>query len=267
MSKKLLTLLTLPCLLFASCKSVKNENAIYSIMNYEEKDMIELKAESVEFMIKEKYSFPLLMFTTQCTYCDKAKENLAKISDDLGIAIYKVEMFTASIDYLVEKLPDYYSVNDSYPFLYFIKEGNVSYKASADELTNLTNAKKMFKSYTINTNIYTVTEKSSYESFKNVNKEYFVFTYDSSVLDEQQIYSKYIFSQAFKSNKKLLIIDKKTAKSDLIAEIYQDLDLSTDDQFDILSYQSSIEGKSVQDTIKYSSETDAKIREFISSYF
>ena len=263
MRKSLFTLIGVASLLFTGCSSVKNKNAIYTFNSYE-KEVIELKATSVENMINENYSFSILMYTEQCSYCNKAKENLSKATSELGFATYQIEMYSTSINYLSEKLPDYYSTEDTYPFLYIINKGQVSYKSKVEDVTNLSNLKKLMKSYSINTNMTVLTKLESYIEYKNANKEYMLFTYDSSLVDEQNIYSNFLFPMAAKSNKKLLIIDKTTAKIELISKIYEDYSVSLNDTFDILS--TTIDGQ-IKTTLRYSSESGSNISEFVKSYF
>ena len=263
MRKGLLSLLICSSVLFSGCKSVKNENAIHSIMSYE-KEVVELKAESVSHMIDERYSFILLMYTEACSSCTKAKDNLSKVSKDLGFATFQIEMYDASIKYLSEHHPQLFNVDDSYPFLYVFDEGSVPYKSKYDDLNNSTNLKKLIKSYSNETKITNMTKLESYNEYKTNNSEYMFFTYDSSVLDEKQVYINYLYPLAMSSNKKLLIIDKMTAKNDLISKIYKDYGLSDDDSFDLLS--TTTDGQ-IKTTLRYSSESGSNISNFVTSYF
>ena len=263
MRKGLFTLLLSSTALLSGCKSVKNENAIYSIMNYE-KEVIELKAESVNLMISEKYSFVLLMYSEGCSSCIKAKENLTKVTKDLGFATFQIEMYDASIQYLSENHPNLFNANNSYPFIYVFNEGSVPYKSKLNDLKNATNMKKMIKSYSIETNITTMTQIDSYNKYKSNNSEYMLFTYDSSVSDEKEVYRNHLYPSAATSSKKLLIIDKMTAKSELISEIYKDYGLSGEDGFDLLS--TTIDGQ-IKTTLRYGSESGSNINNFVTSYF
>ena len=266
MERKLLALLSFVPLHLTSCNSVKNENAIYAIMNGNENDVIELNAESVEYMINEKYSFPLLMYTNQCSYCEKAKENLSTLSKKLGIAAYQIEMYTASINYLSEVFPDYYSKEDSYPFLYIIKEGEITYKSSTSDLTDAFNLKKLLKSYTIETKIYTATDVDNYYRFKG-NHEYVIFTYDSSTYELHHLYSKYLFSIAKTraNGNPILIVDKKTANRELFDAICQDLSISEDEPFDILYWWYGYNGVMGVKMLRYSTASDSEIYSFARS--
>ena len=259
MQKRLFALLSCLIITVTGCDSIKNENAIHSIMN-NEGQVIELKAETVEHMINEKYSFSLLMYTNNCSYCEKAKENLAKLASKDGYATYQIEMYSASINYLSEKLPDLYKVEDTYPFMYFINEGKVSYKSKVEDLIQYTNLKKLIKAYSISTSITNLTTLDYYNIYKKDHAGYLLYTYDSSIIDEKDIYSLYVFPRAVKTDKNVLIIDKKTAKSDLISEIKE----VYGDGFDILSIYSF--GK-IKTTLRYSNESGSSIDNFISSYF
>ncbi len=255
-------LLTLPVLI-SGCGSIKNEKAIYSTMSYE-KEVIELKAESIEHMINNKYSFALLMYTEQCSYCEKAKENIDKATKELGFTLYQIEMYTASINYLCEKLPDYYKTNDNYPFMYIIKDGAISYKSSTKDVSDYSNMKRMLKSYSSKTNIITLAKDESYVNFKKENKSFILFTYDSSSKQENNLYSKSLLSAAINSNKNVLIIDKNTAKRPLFDLICSDYSISDGQSFDILS--AVIDGQ-IKTTLRYTSESGSNITDFIDSYF
>ncbi len=259
MQKRLITLLTTLSFTITGCGSIKNEKAIHSIMN-DESDVIEVKAETVEYMFKEKYSFSILMYSNNCSYCEKAVGNLKSIKDELNYSLYQIEMYTASIEYHSDKLPNYYNVNDSCPFLYVIKEGEVSYKSKIEDLTNYTNLKKMIKTYSIDSNITTLTGLGSYQKYVKNHEEFLLYTYDSSLLDEKDIYFSYLYSKAINANKNLLIVDKKTAKSELIAKINEEYG----DGFDILSLYS--QGK-IKTTLRYYSASGSEIESFIVSCF
>lgn len=263
MRKGLVTLFIFLTFLTIGCSSIKNENAIYATYSYE-KEVIEAKAQSVENMIKEKMSFSLLMYTEQCNYCQKAKENLNQVIKDFGFTFYQIEMYNSSIDYLNEKLPDYYSKNDSYPFLYIINRGEISYKSKVEDLTNISNFKKMVKSYSKQTSMTTITKIESYNDYKTKSKDYVIYCFDSSRLDGNKTFDSYIYEAASKSKKNILIIDKMTAKSELISQIYKDYSLTENDTFDILS--SSIDGQ-IKTTLRYLSESGSNISEFVKSYF
>ena len=263
MRKSLITLLGISSLLFTGCSSIKNENAIYAFNSYE-KEVIELKAQSVENMINENYSFSLLMYTEQCSYCTKAKENLSKVTSELGFASYQIEMYSGSINYLSEKLSDYYSTSDSYPSLYIINKGQLSYKSQPGDLTNYSNLKKLIKSYSIKTNTTILTTLESYNEYKVANKEFMLFTYDSSLKDEQKVYSYFLYPMSAKSSKNLLIIDKMTAKTELISKIYEDYSISFNDTFDVLS--TTFDGQ-IKTTLRYTSESGSSINDLVKSYF
>ena len=259
MQKRLLLLFSSLCLSLTGCGSIKNENAIHAIMN-NEGQVIELKATSLEYMIKQKYSFPVLMYTEQCSYCAQAKENLSKLATKSNYAFYQIEMFEASIEYLSSILPNYFSSSDTYPFIYLFNEGNISYKSKVNDITNYTNLSKMMKSYLIDTKIESITTLDQFNAYKKVNQEYLLFTYDSSVKEEKYIYSNYLYSASIKSNKNVLIIDKMTAKSDLINQINHELE----GEFNKLSIYSS---SKIKTTLNYASSSGNEIETFIASYF
>ena len=263
MRKSLITLLGISSLLLTGCSSIKNENAIYAFNSYE-KGVIELKAQSVENMINENYSFSLLMYTEQCSYCTKAKENLSKVTSELGFASYQIEMYNGSINYLSEKLSDYYSTSDSYPSLYIINKGQLSYKSQPGDLTNYSNLKKLIKSYSIKTNTTILTTLESYNEYKVANKEFMLFTYDSSLKDEQKVYSNFLYPMSAKSSKNLLIIDKITAKTELISKIYEDYSISLNNTLDVLSI--TFDGQ-IKTTLRYTSESGSSINDLVKSYF
>ena len=259
MQNRLITLLSCFSFLLSGCSSFKNENAIHSIMNTEG-SVIELKAENLEYMINQQYSFSVLLYTDKCSYCTKAKENLTKLSESSGYAFYQIEMYSASINYLSEKLPTYFSSEDVYPFMYIFNQGNISYKTSVEDLTNMTNLKKMTRSYLIDTSIMNLTSLEYYNVYKKDHSSYLLFAFDSSQKDEKDIYAKYIYSRAIQKDKNVLIIDKMTAKSDLISEINKEYS----EGFDILSIYSFGQ---IKTTLRYASESGSNIDNFIASYF
>ena len=259
MQNRLITILSCFSFILCGCSSLHNENAIKAIMNYEGQ-AIEIKAESLDYMIKQKYSFPVLMYTEQCSFCMRAKENIAKYADENGYAIYQIEMYTAPIEYLSNQFPDYFSTENPYPFMYFFNNGNVSYKTSIEDLINYTNFKKMMRSYLIDTNIANLTDLEYYNAYKKDHESYLLFIYDSRVNEEKEIYSKYIFNSSIKTNKNVLIIDKRTANGALTEEIRKEYG----EGFDILSIYSFGQ---IKTTLRYASASGLEISDFINSYF
>lgn len=266
MSKKLLPALLSLFVLIPGCKEIKNEKAIYSVMN-EEKQVIEVKAESVEYMINQKYSFTLLMYTEQCSYCEKAKDNYSKVCNEYGFASYQIEMFAGSIEYLSSKLPAYFSTNQTYPSLYILREGQISYKSNVEDVTDYSNFKKMIKSYSIKTNISTVTTIEGCQNYTENHDSFLLFAYDSSKEEQHYLYLKYLFPAAAKSGKYLLIIDKNTADSHFIIYIYGKLSLTPDEPFAVLQMINQDEKKTADSLLKYQSAADEEISNFITSFY
>ena len=258
--KRLLALTSL--LLLTSCSSIKSENAIRVFNNYEE-EPIEISAQTVEYMIKEKYSFPLLMYTESCSTCVKAKETINKLVKSTHTAIYKIEMFYAVEQYLSIMLPDYFSISDYYPKFYLFNEGNVSYNFKIDDLVNYTSLSRIYKSNTINTKISTLSSINEYQDYKSKHKEYLLYIYSSNQLDEQDVYINYLYTEASKSNKNTLIIDQFSAKTDLISYISEEFNLA-DDELSILSI---IENGQIKTTLNYRNQSGDDINNLIQVFF
>lgn len=146
MKSKFVLFLTTIALFLTGCNSIKNENAIYAINNYD-KQVISLSAKSITNMVKEKFSFNLLIYTESCSYCNTAKENIDKVQKQINYAIYELEINEGTLDYLIEELPSVFNREQIYPCLYIIDKGEVSYIAQYNELMNSSQIKKMNLTY------------------------------------------------------------------------------------------------------------------------
>ena len=222
MKSKFIPLLIIAITPLSGCNNLKNENAIIATNNLE-KSPIELTAANLEYLINQKYSFPLLTYKNGCSSCDKAKENIKTVSSQLEYAIYEIEMYQTNIDYLVGKLPNHFSKDDYYPSLYIIDRGQISYKAHYNDLLNLQNVKKLIKAYSIDSSIFLTSSLESFNSFKEKNQNFLTYIYSSDGDDGSFFYSEKLFPLASKSNKKTLIIDKCAAKTELVNEINQSI--------------------------------------------
>ena len=246
-------------IVLCGCHSIKNDNAIKVIKNLDH-EPISINAETVEYLIKQKYSFHLLAYTEACSYCDKAKTNIEKLSKEVDYVIYQIEIYDASKEYLVNNLPDIFNSSDVYPSLYIFNGGNTSYKSDYSDLITYSKVKKMIKAYSVDTNIATFNTLDSYKTYKKQFNDYLLFTFDSGSSDENITYSKYLYSRASESKKNTLIIDKNTAKPDLLKEIYEYFE--TDECF-----LSIVENGQIKTTLEYENQSDLEINKLINSFF
>lgn len=259
MQKRLFLGLITTILALTGCGSVKNQNAIQSMMS-DEKEVINLKAEAVDYMINHKFSFAILMYTDQCSYCNTAKENLLKLKKESNYALYQIEMFEAPINYLTNKLPNYFKVDDTYPFMYIIKEGEISYKSSINDITDYANLKKMINSYSTKTNAYHLTDSNAFNDFKKANNSFLLFTYNSFSFNDTENYYKYIFKRSLETNKKVVFVDKYATKSELIVDI-------SNYYSSVFSTITIIESSQKKTTIDYKVASGSEVTDFIESYF
>ncbi len=235
-------------------KNIKNENAVVSFNSYEH-EVIDLNFRQLEYMIEQNYSFPLLMYTEDCSSCLTAKENLAEVAKDIKYQTYEIEMDGATSKYLSENYPDLFSVNDIYPSLSIINNKTISYKSPLESLNNQLSLKKLLKAYSLDTNITTLTTFDSYLEYKSAKKDFLVYAYYIDEEDTSFIYHEYLLPACLKSNKNVLIINKSIAEFDLFYEIesisrnanesfiiYEDKEVKS-----VLENPSTLDGQLVQD--------------------
>ena len=272
MKKGLLASLFITTLVLAGCQSnsnsgtggIKNGTSIYST-SVRSCSSIELKAQSVEYMINNKYSFHLLTYTEECSYCTTAKENAEEIVKWSGFAIYKIEMYEGSINYLSTAFPSYFTSNDSYPSLLTFKDGELTFKSKINDITDLASFRRYINANTYKVNINTVINKEGYEYFSTIPScKYLLYVYDSTKKDGKDIFFKSVFPYAYKAFNATLIIDISLANVELIEEIRKDYDLSDSDDFDILSAHYQDDTKT---TLRYFQESDSNIDNLLSSFF
>ena len=242
---------------------IKNKAGIYS-PSVRDCSTIEVKATTVEYMINSKYSFHLLMYTEDCSYCEKANENTEEIIKWTGFAIYKIEMFEGSISYLANAFGEYFSANDSYPALLTFKDGELTFKANTNDITDLASYKRYINANTYKVNINTVITKDGYNSFNQGSLKYLLYTYSSSEQNAKDIYFEHIFPHAYKAFDATIIIDISLSNSDLIAQIREDFNLSENETIDLLSTHNVDNTKT---TLRYSQESDSNIDNLLTSFF
>lgn len=263
MKKHHFVVMLLTSLIISGCGKLKNENAIYSISTYNDSS-IEVTAGDVEYMINNKFSFHLLAYTEQCSYCEKAKDNANKLTDETGFAIYQIEMFEASIDYLSNAFNEYFSANDTYPSLLTFNSGHLTSKSTTNDITNYTSFKRLIDANSYKTNISTLTSKEAYSSFESTHKDYLLYTYSYAYKDIDDMFISRIYSKASQSNKNTLIIDISTANTDLISEICQDYSISDSSIIDLLVI---IENGQIKSSLRYSQESVSTIDNLVMSFF
>lgn len=263
MKKHLFIGLVLTSLVLTGCGNLKNGDAIHSISLYQD-SAIDITAKDVEYMIRNKYSFHLLEYIEDCNHCVRAKENAEKLIKETGFAIYKTEMFEASIEYLSMNFSNYFSKNDSYPSLITFNSGYLTSKSTAYDLTDYSSFKRLVNANSYGTNIHTLSSKEAYLSYKENHDNYLFYTYSYSNENVQDIFGSQIFSYASESNKNTLIVDISAANSDLIAEIRSDYSLSESEIIDLLVIN---ENGQIKSSLRYSQESTFDIDDLLVSFF
>ena len=259
MKSKFVPLLITSLSLLSGCNNLKNENAVIATNNLE-KAPIELTARNLEYLVKQNYSFPLLTYTEGCSTCQIAKDNLKTTAKQVNYSLYQIEMYQSNIDYLVSNLPNLFTRNDYYPSLYIIDNGKISYKASYSDLQNQGNLKKLINAYSINSNIYTLSSLEKYNSFTNKNQNFLLYTYSSDEYDEASFYSQKLLPLASKSDKKTLIIDKCTSKTELITKIDQNIN---DSKYSITVFENG----QIKTTLDLLNQSGDNITDLLLSFF
>ena len=263
MKNKYLTLLSTFSFLLISCGSMKNEGAINAMMSVD-KEAIEIKSFSLSYLIDNNYSFPLLMYTRECSACDEAKINLSNYLKGKNICAYQIEMYSASIDYLNNRYPELFSKEKSYPNMLIFKEGKISYEFDNSTLLNYTSFKRVMNNQIIESSVYKINTLEGYNSFISNHKSYLFYIYSSDTLDEVDVYKKYIYPSVNKSNKNILIIDQYTAKSDLISQISSTYDIPEDKKMTLIS--AFLKWNEIR-TIDYSKSDETTITNLVDSFF
>ena len=263
MRKKLLALLSSIVLTLTGCgeSTIKNENAIYVATSFDKK-VIDINRETFNYMLQEKHSFFVLLYTSFCSYCQKATENLAKVTKDQGYTTYQMDVGANVINE---------DGVETFPNLYVVKEGNISYRATVDEVKNQDCLRRLIKGYSYKTNIVSLTSFDSYKDYKKNHSDFMLYTYCSNSPDYnsdnvtiKDYYSNLIYPAAIKSNKSLLIIDKMTAEKALFAEICQDIGISQDSDF---SNVAIFTNKEKQRAIQYHSVSKDDVEDLVNSFF
>ena len=251
-------LLTIP-LLICSCSEIKNDNAIHSPMSLDN-EPIELTAKSVNYMINNDYTFSLFLYSSTCGLCENAVENIDRYTKESHYTFYKIEMFETAIEYLSDKQSNYFSSSLSYPLLYIFDKGELTYTMDGNTLNNYTNFTRIIRPQLIATNIFTVTKLQPFMDKYYNDEEFLLYTYDSSELNNKDIYNSHIYQRAIKSCKNLVIVDKYTAKSDLF---YYILDNCTSSWFSLIH----INQGEIKTTLGYDSASGDEINILLDSFF
>ena len=259
MKKKIYGLLVSTFILLTACSSIKNKDAIKAINNIDH-EPINLKADSVINMVKEKFSFSLLMYTESCSYCEKAKDNYKSLSNKLNYSLYMTVINEETKQYISNNIPTIFDGSEAFPSLFIFDNGSISYKASYDDLLDLNKFQKLLKAYSIDTNISTTNNLSGYKDYQSKYQEYLLFTYDTGKYNKENVYEKYLFTRASSSDKNTLIIDKNAAKPDLLSEIYKY------HQTDKCIF-SIIENGKIKTTLEYENQSGSLIKELLISFF
>ena len=258
MKRKIFALL-LTTIALTGCKSIKNESAYKAINNYEHQ-VIEINAQSLKYMIEQKMSFPVLLYTEQCSFCERAKNNVSKLSKELNYAFYQIEIYSQNKQYLVNELPSYFKMDDTYPSLCILNSGNISYKSKAVDVINYSPFKRIINAYHLESKITTLTNFESFKDYRNEKEDFLLFSYDSHSSEDKMIYSNLIYPLASKSNKNTLIIDERTVNS----AFFDEIDDSYNSNFSSLTVY---ENGQIKTTLDYAVQDGQAVKELIFSFF
>lgn len=238
--KKLLLPLLMP-LTLTSCGGLKSEGAIYIVNSYQCND--NATVQQVDYLLKNKHSFPLLVHNDSCENCRVALDIINLYQESNPYTIYKLEVNTTSFDFLADKYPDIFE--DRYvPQMFIISGGELTYSFSDAALDNYTNFKKEFKTHIYKTKLYNIDSLSSFEDFKNNHQNFLLFTYDSSK-DEVNFNHSEVYEIAKKKKKYVVFVDKNAANTELI-------NYFSNDQLFVSIYENG----QIKTTVNYENDND-----------
>ena len=254
----------IPTLLFSSCAHIKKNSNAYASFNKYNHEITEITAKTLEYMIDRKMGFSVLLYTENCSSCAKAKDNLKDIAEVTNYSLYQIEMNSASISYLCSAFPTLFNTNGIYPSMYLFNGEGLTYTSSYIEVTDKAKLKNLINAYNYETGVYVIDDLDSYNSFKSTQNDYFFYTYSSLEKDKTFAYEKTTISEALNSDKTCLLIDKYASKSELISEICKEFNLSTTDDFTIISV---VKNKEKITTLNYSVASDDDVYNLLNSFF
>ena len=221
--KKLILLTLISPLLLSSCgQETKNKNAIYAMNGYNGPK--EVTTETVLYMMKCHYAFPLLLHVDGCEHCEVAKGVVNQYASNYHKQIFTCEVNAKNNQILAEAYPLLLS-GISYPTFYIMDTYGLHYEVSNYSLKNYANFKKEVHSQFRDSSFSYANSLSEFNSLTSNKNNYLIFTYDSSSTDYDQSYFK-LFQTGKKKKKDVIIIDEFYAESSLISYLFENFSLS-----------------------------------------
>ena len=261
MNKKLLSLLFITPFLFSSCTNgLKNEKAYKAINNL---DNIEIKIDSVslKYMVNHKYSFPVLLYTEDCSYCSKARDNLAAYNQERPYGVYTIEMNSSVLSELTSFNKELFPTNMSFPVMYNFNNGELTYSIGPTDLIDYRSFDNKLTAQLLDSNISTFTTTETFNSYNIKQDSFLLYIYNSSNNSNNTIYEDKIYPLAKDSNKNTLILDEKYCNSALLSKISLLYNL---DKLDVLAI---IENRQKKTAIKYDTASGNSIDNLLNSFF
>ncbi len=196
-------------------QGIKNETAYYTFTSYERKPF-EINASSVNYMITSRLSFTLFLYSRDCYLChQKGKGLVEEYASKNPFQIYQIEMDASAKNYL-EKRHDIFE-GLSYPTIVCFNNGIATYIIGPKSFDNYTSLEKVLTTQMIKTNVYTLSNKDSLDSFTNDVKDFLVFTYNSNGNYCSSQFN-YFYSKAKISEKTTLVLDRSITSGIYLGE-------------------------------------------------
>ena len=245
-----------------SCQKMKSENAFFTLMS-EEEHLQQIDAKEVEHLIQNEFSFCLLMYTENCSYCEKALESSEAIQNMIGCCVYTVEMDQPTISYLSSSMPSLFCVNDTYPMMYLINEGKISYKIDYEPLKNYKSLQRVLYPQIYPSDIFQIQGEQSFNRLLHEGTIALVCTYDSSTHNNISSLVKKVYDYGHRSEDYWAIfIDKNTLNTGLISSFCDLYSIELDETFDYLFTVNKGERKT---TVRYLSDDGNQVDQLLNT--
>lgn len=262
MKKLLITAVLLTASTLTACQKMKSENVMYSLTTNEE-DLVQIDAKTLEYMIKNEFNLNVLMYTENCSYCERALESAKEEQNRLKCLIYKIEMDQSIISYLSDVLPSFFTKDEVYPSMWLFKEGKISYKIDYNNLQHYKSLNRVLYPQLYTSKMIVLVDPERFEYALNDATTALLYTYDSSKVENNAELVKKVFNVSTKpSDYFTVFIDKNSAKSGLISKFYDYCGLTDDGEFD---YLMTIEKGQRKTTVRYLSADGNQIDNLLES--
>ena len=261
--KKLLTaLLVLTSTTLSACQKIKSDNVMFSL-NTAEEQLIEINAQTLEYMIKNEFNLNVLCYTQYCSYCEKALDSAYEEQNRIDCLIYKIEMNQANTEYLINNLPDIFDAKNIYPSMYLFKEGKLSYTIDYNKLQNYKSLHRVLYPQLYSSKMIMMYSEDRFGYALNEATTALVYTYDSSRADSNgELVKKIIDVSTKESDYYTVLIDKNVAETGLISKFYNYTGFNDDGSFDYLSI---IEHGQIKTTVRYLSDDGSQVDNLLKS--